>query len=208
MTVCERSHPFFSIAYTGHECQWNGPSWPFATTQTLKGLANLLNNYAHQGGMSKDDYFQLLRQYAKSHSITNEEGKKQKWIDENLNPFTGDWISRTRLKTWNNGSWSPEKGGVERGKDYNHSAFCDLVISDLLGLQPKLDSIIEINPILPENWNWFCLDRVLYHNKELTILWDKTGEKYKRGKGLMVFVDGALKANTQEIEKITLDLNE
>ena len=99
LTVCERSHPFFTIDYTGHECQWNGPSWPYATTQTLKGMSVLLNNYSNTGGVSKDDYYELLLQYAQSHSIVNQQGKKQKWIDENINPFTGDWISRTRLKT-------------------------------------------------------------------------------------------------------------
>ena len=32
------------------ECQWNGPVWPFQTTQVLLGLANLLNDY-HQSGV-------------------------------------------------------------------------------------------------------------------------------------------------------------
>jgi hypothetical protein len=206
LTVCERSHPFFSINYIGHQCQWNGPSWPFATTQTLKGLSNLLNNYSNKGSISKDDYYELLLQYAKSHSITNEQGAKQKWIDENLNPFTGDWISRTRLKTWQNGTWSEKKGGVERGKDYNHSGFCDLVISDLLGLKPRIDNVLEINPLIPDNWDWFSLDRVLYHGREITIIWDKTGEKYKKGKGLMVFIDGKLRTKTERIEKIIVEV--
>ena len=65
LTVCERSHPFFAINYTGHECQWNGPSWPYATTQTLKGLSNLLNNYTNRGNVSKEDYYELLLQYSK-----------------------------------------------------------------------------------------------------------------------------------------------
>lgn len=206
LTVCERSHPFFTIDYTGHECQWNGPSWPYATTQTLKGLSNLLNNYSNRGSVSKEDYFELLLQYAKSHSILNEQGEKQKWIDENLNPFTGDWISRTRLKVWDNGTWSKEKGGVERGKDYNHSGFCDLVISDLLGLKPKMNDIVEINPLIPDNWDWFCLDRVFYHEKEITIIWDKTGEKYKKGKGFMLFIDGELRTKSNRIEKIICEL--
>jgi hypothetical protein len=194
LTVCERSHAFFEIDYTGHECQWNGPSWPYATTQTLKGLSNLLNNYTNTGNVSKEDYYELLLQYSKSHSIVDEQGRKQKWIDENLNPFTGDWISRTRLKTWDNGTWSQAKGGVERGKDYNHSGFCDLVISDLLGLKPRKDNVVEINPLIPDNWDWFCLDRVFYQKKEITVIWDKTGKKYKKGKGLMIFIDGELKA--------------
>ncbi len=202
LTVCERSHSFFEINYTGHECQWNGPSWPYATTQTLKGMSNLLNNYSNYGGVSKNDYYLLLLQYAKSHSIINEQGENQKWIDENLNPFTGDWISRTRLKSWDNGTWSNEKGGVERGKDYNHSGFCDLVISDLLGLKPQVDNRIEINPLIPEKWDWFCLDRVYYQGKEITIIWDKNGDKYKKGKGLMLFIDGKLRVKAEGLEKI------
>jgi hypothetical protein len=206
LTVCERSHPFFEISYTGHECQWNGPSWPYATTQTLKGLSNLLNNYKNKGNISKEDYYELLLQYSQSQSIVDEQGRKQKWIDENLNPFTGDWIARTRLKTWDNGTWSQAKGGVERGKDYNHSGYCDLVISDLLGLKPGIDNTIEVNSLIPDTWDWFCLDKVSYRGRELTVVWDKTGEKYKKGKGLMLFIDGELKAKSDRLEKIECEL--
>ena len=207
LTVCERAHPYFAINYTGHACQWNGPSWPFATTQTMKALSNLINNYSNTGGLTKEEYYLLLSQYAKSHTIVNERGDKQNWIDENINPFTGDWLSRTRLKTWENGTWSEKKGGVERGKDYNHSGFCDLVIADLFGLKPRIDQVIEIKPLTPDGWDWFCLDRIRYHGKELTILWDRTGEKYHRGKGLMLFIDGELKAKADQLQRLTFDLN-
>ena len=113
LTVTEQSHPFFKISYEGPECQWNGPSWPFATTQTLKAMANFLTNYSNNKTVSKNDYYDLLLQYAKQHKIKNEEGKTLNWIDENFNPFTGDWISRTRLKNWEGKGWSKEKGGVE-----------------------------------------------------------------------------------------------
>ena len=206
LTVCERSHPFFEINYTGHECQWNGPSWPYATTQTLKGLSNLLNNYSHQGNVSKEDYYQLLLQYAKSHVIIDEDGKQQKWIDENLNPFTGDWISRTRLKIWENGTWSQAKGGEERGKDYNHSGFCDLVIADFLGLKLGMDNTIEVNALVPETWDWFCLDKVNYRGRQLTVIWDRTGKKYQKGKGLMLYIDGELKAKALHIEQLKYSL--
>ena len=39
-TVAEQRHPKFAVSYKGHECQWNGPSWPFATAVTLTALAN------------------------------------------------------------------------------------------------------------------------------------------------------------------------
>ena len=44
-TTAERRHPEFQVPYEGDDCQWNGPSWPFATTITLRALANVLNGY-------------------------------------------------------------------------------------------------------------------------------------------------------------------
>ena len=205
LTVTERSHPYFQISYKGHECQWNGPSWPFATTQTLKALANHINNYTNHQMVSKKDYYELLLQYAKSHKRTNQKGETLNWIDENLNPFTGDWISRTRLQTWDNGTWSSEKGGVERGKDYNHSGFCDLIISDLLGLKPQIDGSIKLKPMVPESWDWFCIDRVISNGREIRVVWDKYGEKYKIGQGFMIFINGKLVKKSPTLKDITID---
>ena len=48
------------------ECQWNGPTWPFQTTQALTGMANLLHDY-HQDVATRADYLRLLHQYAALH---------------------------------------------------------------------------------------------------------------------------------------------
>jgi len=198
-TTAEQTNAGFKVAYEGHECQWNGPSWPFATSVTLKAMANLLHNY-NQTVVSKSDYVQQLKTFSNSHRRINEDGKQVCWIDENLNPFTGDWISRTMLKSKNA---LPK----ERGKDYNHSSFCDLVISDLIGVQPSMSNRLTIDPLVPsEYWDWLCLDHVKYHNKILTIIWDRDGSKYQKGKGFSVFVDGALKHNSEAIERIEIQL--
>jgi len=202
-TTAEQRHPKFSVSYQGHECQWNGPSWPFATTQTLVGLANLLNNYK-QDVINKADYFETLKIYTKSHQLKLEDGRIVPWIDENLNPHTGDWLSRTRLKTWKDGTWSEGKGGKERGKDYNHSGYCDLIISGLVGLRPRTDDVVEVNPLVgADTWDWFCLDNVLYHGRIITIVWDKTGKKYDKGKGLRVFANGNEIAQSETIKRVT-----
>jgi len=206
-TVAEQCHPLFTIAYTGHECQWNGPGWPFATSVTLTGLANYLNFEPDETIISRKDYLTLLSNYSRSHRITWEDGSSQPWIDENLNPFTGDWISRTRLKTWKNGTWAPEKGGVERGKDYNHSTFVDLVISGLVGIRLESGNVLTVNPLVPNGeWEYFCLEGVPCKGRLLTVYYDATGERYKRGRGFFIYVDGKQVHHSNDYGKVTVEL--
>lgn len=229
-TTAEQRAPGFTVSYQGHECQWNGPSWPYATSVTLTALANLLNGPA-QETISSKDYYSVLLGFARSHAfrelhpslevsgkehVSPETARKEAhpepslslppWIDEVLNPYTGDWISRTRLKTWKNGTWAADVGGEERGKDYNHSTYCDLVITGLVGLRPRADELLEVNPLIPAEWDYFCLDQVRYHGRMLTIFFDRTGEKYGRGKGFQILVDGEVIAKLSEVGRFTMPL--
>lgn len=205
-TTAEQRHPGFSVSYQGHECQWNGPSWPYATTVTLVALANVLNDYP-QDAVSKQDYFETLKTYTKSHRLKRDDGTVVPWNDENLNPQTGDWIARSRLKAWKGGTWDPGKGGVERGKDYNHSAYCDLIITGLVGLRPQADDTVVVNPLLPPGtWDYFCLDGVPYHGRSLTILYDQTGKRYGKGAGLRVLADGREIGAAAKLERLTASL--
>ncbi len=196
-TTAEQRHSKFAVSYSGHECQWNGPSWPYSTAVTLTAMANLLNDY-RQDAVSRSDYFDLLKIYARSQHRKRSDGVIMPWIDENLNPATGDWIARTMLR-----GATPDGQGFERGKDYNHSTFCDLVITGLVGLRPRQDNTIRVNPLVPgAAWDFFCLDSVLYHGRALTILYDRTGEHYGKGKGLRLFVDGRLVASSPTLQGI------
>jgi hypothetical protein len=193
-TTAEQRHPGFRIAHEGDDCQWNGPSWPFSTTMTLKGLANLLNGPG-QKVMSKRDYFDTFLTYTRSHRLTLDDGRTIPWIDENLNPFTGEWHARM-LKI--------RKGRFDgRGDHYNHSGFADLVITGLVGLRPRPDDVVEVHPLVPEGeWDWFCLDRVRYAGHVVTIVWDRTGNRYGRGAGLRVLADGREIAHAPGLERV------
>ena len=85
-TTAEQCHPQFKVAYEGHECQWNGPSWPYATSMTLVGLANLLNNQT-QSFVDSRDFITLFSIYARSLYKKDANGIPTPWIDENLNPL-------------------------------------------------------------------------------------------------------------------------
>lgn len=200
-TTAEQRHPQFKIAYEGHECQWNGPSWPYATTQTLVAMANVIQDYP-QNSITRSDYLAIFLNYTNSQVRQKEDGTIIPWIDENLNPYTGDWIARSMLK-------KKEDEFSERGKDYNHSTYVDLLITGLIGLKPRIDDSVEVNPALPENvWDYFCLDKVYYHDSYLTIIWDKTGEKYKMGKGFIILSDGREIARSESLIKTLGKLNQ
>ena len=118
------------------------------------------------------------------------------FIDEDLNPLTGEWLARAmklRKKTY-----------YGRGDHYNHSGYADLVITGLAGLRPRADSAVEVNPLVPAGtWDWFCLDRIPYRGRALTIAWDKTGAKFGKGQGLRLFANGREIAHSPELARIT-----
>jgi hypothetical protein len=193
-TTAERRHAEFTLAEEGDDCQWNGPSWPFATSITLRALANVLNNYP-QHSVSAQDYRKTLDIYTRSQRLKLANGQVVPFVDENLNPLTGVWWARElkiRKKTY-----------YGRGDHYNHSSYADLVITGLIGLRPRGDSVVEVNPLVPPEWDWFALDRVPYHGREISILWDRTGGHFKKGTGLRVFADGKEIASAARLGRVT-----
>jgi hypothetical protein len=170
LTTAERRHPLFRTHGSGHGCEWDGAVWPFATTQTLKGLSHLLTNYKFRSKMNADIFYNELHKYASSH-----QKRGLPYLGEYQDEKNGEWL----------------KGDNPRSSYYNHSCFADLVINDLIGLKPRMDENIEIFPLIPEGkWEWFCLDKIFYHGKMLSIIWDKNGSKYGKGKGLKIFENG------------------
>ncbi len=165
------------------ECQWNGPSWPFQTTQALLAMANLLDGY-HQSVVKPTDYVRLLQQYTAQHYL---DGKPN--LQEDYNPDTGRPIV-----------------GLARSQHYNHSGYTDLVITGLCGLRPHADNTLDVNPIA-EGLPFFCLENVAYHGHAVTILWDASGRRYGKGSGLTVFVDGQKRARRPQLGRLTINLS-
>lgn len=186
ITTAERRHPAFRSHGTG-TCEWDGAVWPFATSQTLTGLANLLRNQ-EQDFVSKRDYFEQLLTYARSHQ---QDGVA--YIGEYLDETTGEWLITGEKE--------------KRSRFYNHSTFCDLVISGLVGIVPWHTDSLAVDPLLPDDaWDWFCLDGVPYHGHSVTVIWDRTGQRYRRGVGFIVMVDGEIVAQTDQLRRVIVPL--
>ena len=192
LTFPMRKTPGFNaeIDYRKHECLWDGPSWPYATSVALTALyENLQGKDASAMPIGAGDFVKLLKQYAAQQVLVREDGKTVPWIDENLHAFTGQWLARHILVEQAKLRNQPVRY-PERGKDYNHSTFNDLVISGLCGVIPQADGKIVLKPLAPAEWDWWCVDGIRYHGRDLTVLFDRDGTRYGKGKGLVVLVDG------------------
>ncbi len=179
ITSADMSHPRF-LYDVEWECLWNGYIWPYATSQTLTALLNVIENY-EGGDQYRPMFYTLLRQYAMSHTM-EKDGKLLPWIDEMKHPFKNEWTTRNWLEKRN---YPPEKGPRDRGKDYNHSTFCDLVIRGIAGVRFDGETLTA-EPCIPEDWEYFELTNLHLGGECYTIRYDKTGNHYHAGKGITI----------------------
>jgi len=180
-STVERNDPMFLLKNSC--CWWSGQSWPYATTQTLRAMSNVLQ----RGGadLTPSDYLKLLRIYARSH---RKNGKP--YLAEALHPDTGSFEGHD---------------GYNHSEHYFHSGYCDLVITGLVGLTPRDDETLEVNPLAPADWDYFALDDVPYRGHRVSLIWDKTGARYKLGAGLHVLVDGREVGKSDKLERLTIE---
>jgi hypothetical protein len=191
MRTVEKSYEYYmrQYRYLGKdpECQWNGPIWPYQTTQVLTAMANLLDHHEQHGGVARSDWMRLLRQYTQLHY----QGDKLD-LEEDYHPETGAPIV-----------------GLDRSHHYFHSGYVDLILTGVVGIRPRADDVLEVNPLLPVQGDQalgFRVERVPYHGRQVTVTWDRDGSHYGRGKGLAVAVDGAEVARRAELGRIEVPL--
>jgi hypothetical protein len=182
-TAEERSKWYMYEA--GGCCRWDGPSWPFATAQTLTAVANLLNNYPAQDKITSTDYANLVQTYA----ITQYKNGKP-YVAEAHHPDEKRWMY----------------DGYDHSEDYNHSTFVDNVLAGLLGLRGQADDSLVVNPLVPSSWEYFAVENAAYHGHNVTILWDKRGTRYNHGKGMRVYIDGTIAGKRDTLGSVRVEV--
>jgi hypothetical protein len=182
-TTVERNDPMFALKKTC--CWWSGQSWPYATAQTLKAMANLLQNYK-QDAVTPADYLKLLTAYAKTH---RKDGNP--YIAEACHPDTGSWAGHD---TYNH------------SEHYFHSNYCDLIITGLAGLKCRDDDTLEVHPLAPADWPYFAVEDIPYRGRLIGIVWDKDGTRYGVGAGLHLLSFGKVFATSAALGKLSAPL--
>jgi len=170
-TTVERRSPWFMFDAAAGCCHWDGPMWPYAASQTLTAIANLLIDYPPQPYLTKNDYYNELSAYAFA-----QQKNGRPYVAEAHDPDHPLWIYDS----------------ANHSEDYNHSTFNDLVLSGLLGIRPQLNDTVSVHPLVPDSWDYFAIENLPYHSRNLTVLWDRDGSHYHQGAGLRIYVDGQL----------------
>jgi len=175
-------------------CMWNGPTWPHANAIVLTAMARALraarDHHVADSPLKREHLWQLF------HSFTRAQFRDQDlqypWTGEFYNGDTGRWKTAER--------------------DYNHSTWLDILIPELIGLVPRDDDTLEIDPLLFETaLGYFILDGQRYHGHDVTIAWDAPGldlpDHFRDGrKGLDVYVDGKMAASSPRLTRLRVDL--
>lgn len=182
-STVERNDPMFLLKKSC--CWWSGQSWPYATSQTLKAMANLLQNYP-QSIVNSSDYFELFKTFAKTHRKNG-----SPYLAEACNPDTGSFEGHD---------------AYNHSEHYFHSSFNDLLITGLIGIIPRDDNTLEIKPLAPPSWHYFALSDIPYKDHLINVIWDRDGSRYKKGKGLRLFANGIEIANSANLGPLSAKL--
>ena len=175
-------------------CMWNGPTWPHANSLVMSAMARTLRaTRDHQVAdtpLKKEHLWALFLSFTKAQYRDQDLGHP--WTGEYYNGDTGQWKTAER--------------------DYNHSTWLDILIPELIGVVPRDDDVLEVDPLLSEDaLGHFLLDGVRYHGHDVTVVWDApdaaSPDHYADGrKGLDVYVDGRLAASAPGLSRLTVDL--
>ena len=159
------------------------------STVMFRMLASVLRDYPSPY-VDADTYKQLLYWNAWSHYQGGDNRQP------NQNEF------------WSNGSAAG--GGSIGYRSWIHHTILGAtnftVIEDAMGLRPRADGKVELDPI-DIDWPYFTVDNVRYHDRDLSVVWDETGDHYGPSvpAGYSVYLDGELAFTVDDLAHVVYD---
>ena len=186
-TTLEQPSPYYTaLKNTTYCCLWNGQSWPFSTSVWLTVLATMANEKVSDVATPAFFYQELLK-YARTNY---KDGVP--YTAESHYPTVDMWSGDT----------------TNHSENYFHSTYADNVFTNLIGIVPTLDDVLQLQPLVPSNWSYFAVENLPYHGSLISIIWDSTGSHYSGNcsSGLSVYSNGTLIHNQSNLAAVNITL--
>ena len=107
---------------------------------------------------------------------------------------------------WEPYAQSPRPKPSDISHDF-HSMYLSLVVEGVVGLTPREDERIELQPMALE-WPHFALDGLRYKGHDLTVIWDRpdgTARYDGRPEGFSLYIDGTLAFTQPDLGHVVYD---
>lgn len=163
------------------------------STVTFRMLSRVLRDYDTEGtSVDAEWYKKLLYWNAWAHY---QNGGDNRLPDQN--------------EFWSEGSADPQRIGYRSWIHHTILGATNFtVIEDAMGLRPREDDRIELDPI-DIGWDHFTANNVRYRDRDLTVTWDAPGGERHYGadvpEGYSVFLDGELAFTVDQLAHVVYD---
>ena len=78
-----------------------------------------------------------------------------------------------------------------------------------MGLRAALSNLLTIHPLADATIDFFALDNVFYHERNISVVWDASGHRWPQsgcGKGMCVFVDQKIVNRSDTLTRLEVQL--
>jgi hypothetical protein len=150
---------------------WNGPTWMFSNALVLDALASASRMSTDRS--LADAFNRLMKKHTEIQFLRR---------DPNLPCTVEHYDSRTGEN-------------IRLLADYFHSCYNDLLIRHMIGIVPREDGLIEIDPLV-KGWRRFSIKDVRYRDHKISVSFDKR---------FTVRVDGKTVLDSPSIRRVIYD---
>jgi hypothetical protein len=179
-------------------------------TWTMDGLTR--NIAPHPITMGSRTLLQALKHYRSSpikpDHLMEQLRRYNDLLYPGVNPYDPFWRPNAYeyFSKWEPNQISPRPKPSDISHDF-HSAYCYMVVEGAVGLTPRGDDKIEIEPAAM-NWDYFLLDGLRYRGRDLTIAWDRPDGKVRYAgiaEGFSLSIDGRQVFRRDALERVIYD---
>jgi hypothetical protein len=157
-------------------------------------LIQVLKHYK-QSSVTPDHFMQLLARF--NELVYPGVHPSDPLWRPNVHEYYSEWEPNSR-------SLRPKPSDISH--DF-HSMYCSLIVEGAVGLTPRSDAWIELQP-LARRWDYFLLDRLRYRDRDLTIVWDRPdGQVRYPGlpEGFSLLIDGEMAFTRPSLDHVRYD---